>query len=158
MADFMIRFLFCNLFISMMILLILFFRRLFRNSLTNRMKYRLWILFLGLLAVPFLPLHSFQSLWLFSWPDRLRMPSPSNPMTVPSKTSIIDASTKTGWFHDFTLSVNRDISTMVGTVLLIIWLIGMMVMITRTLRSLYHLRKLKQSALPLQNKTIQSLS
>ena len=55
MADFMIRFLICNLFISGMIGILLMVKLLLKNCLTSRMQYNLWFLLLGLLAVPFIP-------------------------------------------------------------------------------------------------------
>ncbi len=55
MADFMIRFLICNLFISVLVGILLAARHLLRNILSGRMQYHLWFLLLGLLAIPFLP-------------------------------------------------------------------------------------------------------
>lgn len=54
MADFMIRFLLCNLWISI-IVLFLAVKYWLRERLTRQMHYNLWFLLLGLLAVPFLP-------------------------------------------------------------------------------------------------------
>ena len=55
MADFMIRFLICNIVLGGIIGILLAAKRLFRNSLSARMQYHLWFLLPGLLAVPFLP-------------------------------------------------------------------------------------------------------
>ena len=55
MADFMIRFLICNLFICALVGILLAARHLLRNILSGRMQYHLWFLLLGLLTVPFLP-------------------------------------------------------------------------------------------------------
>ena len=67
MAQFMIRFLISSLFISVMTLLLLAARRLCGRCLTSRMRYRLWFLFLGLLAVPLLPAGSVNIRHMFSW-------------------------------------------------------------------------------------------
>lgn len=56
MADFMIRFLICNLFICALVGILLAARHLLINILSGRMPYHLWFLLLGLLTVPFLPL------------------------------------------------------------------------------------------------------
>ena len=56
MADFMIRFLICNLFICALVGILLAARHLLRNILSGRMQYHLWFLLLGLLTIPFLPL------------------------------------------------------------------------------------------------------
>ena len=55
MANFMIRFFICNVFISGIIGILLIVKRIFKNSLSSRMQYNLWFLLLGLLAVPFIP-------------------------------------------------------------------------------------------------------
>lgn len=55
MANFMIRFLLCNVLISGIVGILLIAKWVFRNNLSNRMQYNLWLLLLGLLAVPFIP-------------------------------------------------------------------------------------------------------
>ena len=54
MANFMIRFLLCNVFISGIVGILLIAKWVFRNNLSSRMQYNLWLLLLGLLAVPLL--------------------------------------------------------------------------------------------------------
>ena len=51
-AEFMIRFLICNIFISIMSGILLLAKHLLKNTLTSRMHYNSWFLLLGLLAVP----------------------------------------------------------------------------------------------------------
>ena len=55
MAEFGVRFLACNLVIAVMTALFLAARRLLFRVLSGRMQYNLWLVFLALLAVPFLP-------------------------------------------------------------------------------------------------------
>ena len=55
MADFMIRFLICNVFISGIIGILLIAKRIFKDNLSSRMQYNLWFLLLGLLTFPFIP-------------------------------------------------------------------------------------------------------
>lgn len=52
-ADFTIRFLICNLFISGIIVILLTVKRILKHNLSGRMQYNLWLLLLGFLAVPF---------------------------------------------------------------------------------------------------------
>ena len=78
MADFMIRFLICNLFISGIIGILLIAKLLFKNNLTGRMQYNLWLLLLGLLAVPFIPLRLIELPQIFSWLDMLKTSSAPN--------------------------------------------------------------------------------
>lgn len=55
MGNLAIRFLICNLFISIIIGFFMAAKWILRKKLTSRMQYHLWLFFLGLLAVPFLP-------------------------------------------------------------------------------------------------------
>ena len=72
MANFMIRFLICNVFISGIIGILLIAKRIFKNNLSSRMQYNLWFLLLGLLAVPFIPFRLIGFPQIFSWLGSLR--------------------------------------------------------------------------------------
>ena len=67
MANFMIRFLLCNVFISGIVGILLIAKWVFRNNLSSRMQYNLWLLLLGLLAVPFIPFRLISFPQIFSW-------------------------------------------------------------------------------------------
>ena len=67
MANFMIRFLICNVFISGIIGILLIAKRIFKNNLSSRMQYNLWFLLLGLLVVPFIPFRLIGFPQIFSW-------------------------------------------------------------------------------------------
>lgn len=55
MTEFVIRFLICNIFISIIIGILLLIKHVLKNHLTSRMHYNIWFLLLSLLAVPFIP-------------------------------------------------------------------------------------------------------
>ena len=59
-----------------------------------------------------------------------------------------------GWLNDFTLSISNQTPSIAGTILLGIWLAGILVMVVRTARSSLRLQNIRQSALPLQNPAI----
>ena len=67
MADFMVRFGICNLFLCGIIGILFLARHLFRNILSARMQYHLWFLLLGLLIVPFLPFRLFKFPQILPW-------------------------------------------------------------------------------------------
>ena len=71
MADFMIRFLICNILLCSIIGIFLLMKRILKNILLSRMQYNLWFLLLGLLAVPFLPFRFFKLSELFAWLKKL---------------------------------------------------------------------------------------
>ena len=76
MADFMIRFLICNVFISGIIGILLIAKRIFKVNLSSRMQYNLWFLLLGLLVVPFIPFRLIGFPQILSWLSSLK----SSPM------------------------------------------------------------------------------
>lgn len=157
MSGFMIRFLFCNIFISVIVCILFIAKRVFQNNLTNRMQYNLWFLFLGLLAVPFIPIHPHRLPSLFSWFQILRTSSALNLETNTNKPVTLTPSTTDNWMNDFTLSVSQETPSAARIVLFVIWIIGMLAMIVLVAKSLSRLNALKKSALPLQNKEIQKL-
>ena len=82
MANFMIRFLLCNVFISGIVGILLIAKWVFRNNLSSRMQYNLWLLLLGLLAVPFIPFRLISFPQIFSWLSSVRNSSAFMPMLV----------------------------------------------------------------------------
>ena len=157
MANFMIRFLICNVFISGIIGILLVAKRIFKNTLSSQIQYNLWFLLLGLLAVPFIPFRLIGFPQIFSWLISLRRSSAFNTGTAIDETVKINPTGNENWLNDFTLSVNSETTLIAGYILLGIWLIGILVMIILVIKSSLRLRTLKESALPLQNQEVRRL-
>ena len=157
MADFMIRFLICNVFISGIIGILLIAKRIFKNNLSSRMQYNLWFLLLGLLAVPFIPFRFIGFPQILSWLSCLRSPSASGTRTTMGETVGINPTGNADWLNDFTLSVNSETPSLTGYILLGIWLVGILAMIILVIKSTLRLRNLQKSALPLQNREVHNL-
>lgn len=157
MADFMIRFLICNVFISGIIGILLIAKRIFKNNLSSRMQYNLWFLLLGLLVVPFIPFRLIGFPQIFSWLGSLRSSPSSNAGTAMGETVGIDPTGNVNWMNDFTLSVNSESPSIAGYILLGIWIVGILAMIILVIKSSLRLRNLEKSALPLQNKEVRRL-
>ena len=157
MADFMIRFLICNVFISGIIGILLIAKRIFKNNLSSRMQYNLWFLLLGLLVVPFIPFRLIGFPQIFSWLGSLRSSPSSNTGTAMGETIGADPTGNVNWMNDFTLSVNSEAPSIAGYILLGIWIVGILAMIILVIKSSLRLRNLEKSALPLQNKEVRRL-
>ena len=157
MADFMIRFLICNVFISGIIGILLIAKRIFKNNLSSRMQYNLWFLLLGLLVVPFIPFRLIGFPQIFSWLGSLRCSPSSNTGTAMGETIGADPTGNVNWMNDFTLSVNSEAPSIAGYILLGIWIVGILAMIILVIKSSLRLRNLEKSALPLQNKEVRRL-
>ena len=157
MADFMIRFFICNIFISGIIGILLTAKRIFKNNLSSRMQYNLWFLLLGLLAVPFIPFRLIGFLHIFSWLRYLRSSPASVAGTAMEESAGINPAGNADWMNDFALSVNNETPSIAGYLLLGIWIVGILAMIILMIRSSLRLHSLQKSALPLQNKEVRRL-
>lgn len=157
MANFMIRFLLCNVFISGIVGILLIAKWVFRNNLSSRMQYNLWLLLLGLLAVPFIPFHLVSFPQIFSWLSSVRNSSASHADVGANNVMDTDLSGTTNWMNDFALSVNKDTPSVIGYILLGIWIVGMLAMMILVIKSSLRLRTIKRSALPLQNPEVRRL-
>lgn len=157
MANFMIRFLLCNVFISGIVGILLIAKWVFRNNLSSRMQYNLWLLLLGLLAVPFIPFRLISFPQIFSWLSSVRNSSASHADVGANNVMDTGLSGTTNWMNDFALSVNKDTPSVTGYILLGIWIVGMLAMMILVIKSSLRLRTIKRSALPLQNPEVRRL-
>ena len=155
--NFMISFLICNVFISGIIGILLMTKRIFKNTLSSRMQYHLWFLMLGLLAVPFMPLRLIGVPQIFSLLGSLRSASSSGTGTAIGETVGTNPTENVDWMNDFTLSINSKTPSIVGYILLGIWIVGIFAMILLVIKSFLRLRDLENSALPLQNQEVRRL-
>lgn len=157
MADFMIRFLICNTLLCGIIGILLLLKRILKNSLSSRMQYNIWFLLLGLLAVPFLPFRFFKLSELFVWLKNRNFIPTAGIETATVQASHTNIADSQNWMEDFTLSVNREVPSVIGHLLFVIWISGIITMLIFVIRSALSLRALKNSALPLQNQKVQRL-
>ena len=157
MANFMIRFLICNVFISGIIIILLISKLIFKNNLSSRMQYNLWLLLLGLLAVPFIPFRLVSFPQISSWLRSVRNYSASHADVGANNVMDTGLSGTTNWMNNFALSVNKDTPSVTGYILLGIWIVGMLAMMILVIKSSLCLRTIKRSALPLQNPEVRRL-
>lgn len=157
MANFMIRFFICNLFISGIIVIFFLVKQIFKNSLSSRMQYNLWFLLLGLLAVPLIPFRLIKFPQILLWINHLKNPSTTNMQNFIGKVIDKNSARDTNWINDFTLSVNNKTLSIIGYLLFFLWIIGIFIMMILTIKSFFHLYTLEKSALPLQNREVSKL-
>ena len=157
MANFMIRFLICNVFISGIIIILLISKLIFKNNLSSRMQYNLWLLLLGLLAVPFIPFRLVSFPQISSWLRSVRNYSASHADVGANNVMDTGLSGITNWMNNFALSVNKDTPSVTGYILLGIWIVGMLAMMILIIKSSLRLRTIKRSALSLQNPEVRRL-
>ncbi len=115
------------------------------------MQYNLWFLLVGLLAVPFIPFRLIGFPQIISWLGYLRNPPTSNAETAMSKAVGANLTVNANWMNDFILSVNSETPSIAGSILLGIWIVGILTMIVLVIKSSFRILALEKSALPLQN-------
>ncbi len=157
MADFMIRFLLCNLFISIITGILLASKHLLKNNLTHRMQYQLWFLFLGLLAIPFITVLRIPFPAFFSWAGKFQNTSASLTGPLEDKAAILPLSPSAGWINDFGVSVSQNAPSAIGIILCLVWIMGIAVMALLVSKSMLRFHAIKKSALPLQSQTVHRL-
>jgi len=154
-----LRFLASNVLIAVMIVILSAVRQLLGKVLTSRMRYHLWFLMLALLAVPFLPLRSrpMGILGLFSWMGQLHFSPFGN--AVGPRQAITDTGYFTAgeWMNDAVSLAGQTIPAAIEYLLVGVWAAGVLVMVLLTVRSGIRFYRLKQSALPVQNREVRQL-
>lgn len=146
--GFMSRFLLCSLLLCGIIGIFFGIRRLLGRLLGAHLQYRLWLLLLILLAVPFLPQSSFP---ILADPTRISpeiSSSISGLQKTKADTTVVSASV---WMKDFTESVSKSTPAFLWKFLFIIWTTGAILALLSGIRSALKLRTLHYSALPLQH-------
>lgn len=146
--GFMNRFLLCSLLLCGIIGIFFGIRRLLGRLLGAHLQYRLWLLLLILLAVPFLPQSSFP---ILADPTRISpeiSSSISGLQKTKADTTVVSASV---WMKDFTESVSKSTPAFLWKFLFIIWTTGAILALLSGIRSALKLRTLHSSALPLQH-------
>ncbi len=157
MADFMIRFLICNILLCGIIGIFLLMKHILKNSLSSRMQFNLWFLLLGLLTVPFLPFRFFKLSEMFVWFKKLNLVPTAKTETTVVQTFHTNIADTQNWMEDFTLSVNRETPSIISYLLFALWISGIIAMLILVIRSTLRLHILKKSALPLQSQKVKRL-
>lgn len=157
MADFGMRFFLSNIFICVIISILFLAKYALKRYLTSRMQFHLWLLLLGMLIVPFLPVRPIRFSQIFLLLDNFKNAGVPG-MEAAAETALnINVPGTAKQINDFALSVSSKTPSVIGLILFAIWLGGIFVMAVSAARSSFRLNILKKSALPLQNQNIRML-
>ena len=157
MQYFIIRFFLINLFICILTGILLLTKHVCRHILTSHMQYHLWFVFLGLLAIPFLPVSfsGFHALLFRLYP--FKEGASFDIYRLAAKTPFSLSPASAGRINDFTLSVNRNTLSSFSLFLWIFWLTGVLIMIFLIIQVKIRFNRIQKSALPVQNREVRSL-
>lgn len=151
MSYFGIRFLICNIFIALFVILLTAAKRLFRGKITEQAQYIMDFSLLALLLVPFLPIRTFGIPDLFAGLGTHGSTITSGTSQGASASGSAAVSAGSGWIRDFAVSVDSRTSLAAGMLLLSVWLIGAAVMGILAIRARLRLYRIDRSALQLEN-------
>ncbi len=154
MGNFAVRFLICNILISIFIGILLTAKHLLRRKLTSQTQYHVWFLLLFLLAVPFLPIRFAQ---LFSWMKDVQTAPLFSLENQIQKDAALHQNGAYGWMNDFSVAISQNTPSDLGFLLCILWIAGILGMTAVTVRCAVRFHALKKSALPLQNPCVRRL-
>lgn len=144
MTSFGLHFILCNLFIAFSILAVIAIKHLFKNHLSAQAVYRLWSVLFLLMALPFVPVKLPKTLTTAS-ASQGRYIFPETPVQTSGALQTI-MGTSRDWMNDFTVSVNKKTPTFFGMFCLVIWMTGIIFMLSIQLRAHRKLFLMKQSA------------
>lgn len=155
--SFGVNFLICNVVISVLTAAIALAKKLLNKHLSPRVQYNIWFLLLIMLTVPFLPIRPLdfgQLIYRLSGFDVY-----SGQIQGAASQALTTAGRKTtaGIIQDFVISVNREAPSFLNTILIAIWLTGIVVVLGFTIYSYLKIKQIRRSALPVQNQEVQKI-
>ncbi len=154
--TFIIHFILSSLPISTGLLLVLLVKKGFKKHISTGWQYKLDLLFLVLLCVPFIPSGIFRLISVESWLNVLRFGG-STKADINTVSSGIQSSYSVGWLQDFSISVNRSTPENLSAIYMEIWVVGIICFAVITMLCNRNLRLIKESMKNVDNSDILSL-
>lgn len=156
MISFTVHFLFCNIFVSIIIGAIFLVKKIAVKYLSGGSQYHIWFLLPVILAIPFLtirPAGFSRLMLLFRSAKSIFLPTAVSaaPATAAHPLPTSD------WMNDFSISVTRTSFPAADYLPFALWACGMLAMIFFMLKSRIRLLEIERSALPLQNQKARKL-
>jgi len=125
-------------------------KAVFRKQLTAKWHYRIWMLLLLALAIPFMPGHLFQ---FSSWFPVLGGPLHRDTGVTGTGTGGQDAA-DANMLQDFTISVNRGTPEFLQSMTVAVWIAGLLVFALMIMRAWLDIRRMKNAARPVSDEEV----
>ncbi|OOC58818.1 BlaR1 family beta-lactam sensor/signal transducer [Paenibacillus ihbetae] len=125
-------------------------KAVFRKQLTAKWHYRIWMLLLLALAIPFMPGHLFQ---FSSWFPVLGGPLHRDTGVTGNGAGVQDAA-DANMLQDFTISVNRGTPEFLQTMTVAVWIAGLLVFALMIMRAWLDIRRMKNAARPVSDEEV----
>ncbi|MBU3804618.1 MAG: BlaR1 family beta-lactam sensor/signal transducer [Candidatus Cellulosilyticum pullistercoris] len=146
MHLFFIRFLISSLISSVLIMIILGIKKIFKNHISARWQYNIWFLFLVILIIPFIPQQYLDFSQLNRWSVDLQNKE-DHMMTDDSLLNHKAQETlnQEGNLQDFSISVQRSTAAYINFALISIWILGCLIYTSILVIVKLRLNKVKDS-------------
>ena len=148
---FIFRFLLSNVIIMLVTLVFFLMKRLFKKQIPARGQYQIWIIYLIMLTIPFLP---FRNRTFFPAGFLNRLSSNAGRAVESLTAAAAPAAKSTLQIQDYALEAEKSGGSTLLLVLSAVWLLGACLMLWYTARSAKKLHQLFKTALPVQNKAV----
>lgn len=145
-APFFIRFLFSTLALSLLIVAILFIKKIFSKHISAKCQYNIGFILLITLIIPFIPLkyinlgNMINYLYGFT---QIENNTDNTSIIKNSSNSIINHSNT---LKDFSVSLNQSNFDSLNILLLTLWIVGILIMVVITIHCNFKIRNMKNSA------------
>ena len=151
---FIFRFLLSNVIIMLVTLVFFLMKRLFKKQIPARGQYQIWIIYLIMLTIPFLP---FRNRTFFPAGFLNRLSSNAGRAVESLTAAAAPAAKSTLQIQDYALEAEKSGGSTLLLVLSAVWLLGACLILWHTARSAKKLHQLFKTALPVQNKAVRTL-
>ncbi len=146
-----IQFLAANIVAALIATCIILIKKLFAKHLSPSIQYYLWFPVLLTFWIPFLPLYNISNRLkqIFSFlSDKSAVIAPLSKKNVSINSGAVNI------INDFSISVERNVSPLISTIFLVVWIIGAFFAAVSILYMSFKIIKLYRTSMPVQNKQI----
>ncbi len=156
-APFYARFIICSITLSLLILGLLITKKLLRKHISIKYQYYIWFVFLLMLLIPFLSIHSHGFGAIFNWFASLNQDHAAALGFSTAKTGMDNVLNNSNWMQDFSVAVGKSSPELLNRALLIVWLAGITLMAILTWIINHKISRIKKSLRPICNEKINTL-
>lgn len=151
--ELILRFLFSNTVIVLITFMLLLFKGIVRKQISAGGQYQIWILYLFMLTIPFLPVRN----RLFSLTGFLGILSSNTARAAGTFSAAAAPAVNNMQIQDYAMEAEKAGLDALAFLLSAVWVLGACIMLWYIIRSAQKLHCLFKSALPVQNEDVCSL-
>ncbi|MFS0647425.1 BlaR1 family beta-lactam sensor/signal transducer [Siminovitchia sp. 179-K 8D1 HS] len=155
MDAFTNRFLLSTLVISLLILMILFTKKIFYKHMSKQTHYKIWYFLFTPLIISFIPWDFFRLNEISQYIKSLIFTNRDTTLNHERTSGLeVPQAPNTNLLHDFTVSVNKSTPDFVYHTFIVVWVIGMIMFLVMAIYANYQIYQLKKSAATIKNQKI----